>query len=329
MGYKAKPQSTALLRINNNLKQFLSVSITLLVVGLFVGGPSYYDNNVVRALWESGHFVLFCFSSFYLYTYSKLNRIDEIKRLILILGILFVAGFTAEVIQLFVGRDFETKDLLNNLFGIVAGLLIPYLRLKTHTGRTVLLWLLVVLLTFFSQRQLLSTIAQEVRLRQDFPVLSDFETSSQLERWMSDQGDLARLSISDSNVKDGRFSMCVELLPGKYPGITLKRLNRNWQDYQFIKLSIYLDEAHLLNLAIKVYDRQHPNSGYDYSDRFNGTLSLSPGWNDFSLPMHSIQNAPTGRTMNMRRIVSLSLFAVDLKQPVTFYLDSVQLAGRL
>ena len=291
-----------------------------------MGGPNYFDNRIIKGLWESGHFVLFFFLSFYLYTYSRLNRIEEVKRSMIILGILVLFGFVTEVIQVFVGRTFDMKDLLNDLFGTLAGLLIPYLRFKTNPGRTVLLWLLFVSMILFSHRPLLSTVVQEVRLWQDFPVLSDFETPSQLERW---EGDLAKLSISDSNVKTGRFSMRVELFPGKYPGITLSHLRRDWQGYQFIGLSIYLDAEHPDNLGMKVYDRQHPNSGYKYSDRFNGTLPLSPGWNDFSLPLHMIQNALAGRSMNMRKIVSLSLFTVDLQQHITLYIDNVQLVSKL
>lgn len=308
------------------MKQFFLVSIILLVGGLFVGGPNYFDNRIIKELWESGHFVLFFLSSFYLYTYSRLNRIEEIRRSIIILGILVVAGFVTEAMQLFVGRNFEAKDLLNDLFGTLAGLLIPHLRFKNNLRRPVLLWLLLVSLILLSQRPLLSTIVREVRLLQDFPVLSDFETPSQLERW---EDNLARRSISDSNVKDGRFSMRVELFPGKYPGITLRRLHGNWQGYQSIELSIYLDAEDPVNLAMKVYDRQHPNSGYDYHDRFNGALSLSPGWNDVSLPLNSIQNAPDGRSMDMRKIASLSLFTVDLQQHITLYIDNVRLVSKL
>ena len=308
------------------MRQFLLISIVVLIGGLFVGGSNYFDHHIIRELWESGHFVLFSFSSFYLYTYSRLNRIEEIKRSIIILGILVVAGFMAEVMQLCVGRKFETKDLLNNLSGTLAGLLIPYLRFKANPGRTVLLWLLFISLALVSNRPLLSAIVREVRLRQNFPVLSDFETPSQLEWW---QDNMARLSISASNVKNGKFSMRVELFPGKYPGITLMHLHRNWQDYQFIELSIYLNSEHPINLVMRVHDRQHPSSGYDYHDRFNDTLSLSSGWNDFSLSLHSIQNAPDGRSMDMRKITSLALFAVDLQQNTTLYIDNVQLVSKL
>lgn len=307
------------------MKQFLLVSTFFLFVGLFVGGASCFDNRIARELWESGHFLLFFFASFYLYTYSRLSRIREIKRSVIILGILVVAGLLTELMQLSVGRNFEMKDLLNDLLGILAGLLIPHLRFKADLRRSVLFLLLFVSLTTFSFKPLLSTVVQEVRLRQEFPILSDFETASQLERWQDNQ---ARLSISDSKVRDGRFSMRAELFPGKYPGMALRHLHGNWQGYQFIELSIYLDAKYSVNLAMKVYDRQHPKSGYDYNDRFNGNLSLNPGWNDFSLSLHSIQNAPTGRSMDMEKIASLSFFTVNLQQDITLYIDNVQLVSK-
>ena len=306
----------------NNLKPSLLVFIALFTLGLFVGGPQYYDNSIVRESWESGHFLLFLFAAFYLFTYSKLNRIEAMKRSVIILGVLLLAGFLTEALQLLVGRNFEMKDVLNDMLGAFAGLLIPWLRAKNNTGRFILLVTVFVCLVVFSQRSLLHEVVRVLRLQQDFPVLSDFESSYQLERWGSD---LARLSLSESNVRNGKFSMRVDLSPGKYPGITLKRLRRNWEGYQFIGFSIYLDAEYPVDFVIKVYDRQHPDSGYDNQDRFNGRLQLHPGWNDILLPLHLIARAPAERSMNMKQIVSLSLFTVNLKHDTIFYLDSLQL----
>ena len=235
---------------------------------------------------------------------------------------LLLAGFLTEVLQLFVGRNFEAKDLLNDMLGTFAGLLIPRLCSKTSPSRFVLIVAVFTIVVFFSQRTLISTVVREVKLQQNFPLLSDFETPSQLERW---DYNLARLSLSESKVRNGRFSMRVDLSPGEYPGITLKHLRRNWLGYQFIEFSIYLDAEYPTDFVIKVYDRQHTDSGYNNHDRFNGVLSLNPGWNDFSLSLHSIENTPAERPMNMKKIVSLSLFTVNLKQNITFYLDSLQL----
>lgn len=305
-----------------NVKQLLLVIIALLTGGLFIGGPDYYDHRIIKELWESGHFILFLFLSFFLFTYSKLNRIEAVKRSAIILGALLVFGFLTEVVQSLVGRNYEAKDLLNDLLGALTGLLIPHLRFKTNLSRFVLLVSLIISLVTFSFRPLLFTVIDAVKLQQDFPILSDFETPSQLKRW---EHRLAKLSISESKVRDGEFSMRAELFPGKYPGITLKHLHENWQGYQSIKFSVYLDAEYPVNLMIKVYDQKHPKSGYNHSDRFNGRLSLNPGWNDCLLPLHSIENAPAERLMNMKKIASLSLFTTDLKQKLTLYLDSLQL----
>ena len=304
------------------MKLFLFVLITFLTLGLFVGGPQYYDNRVVKELWESGHFLLFLFASLYLFTYSKLNRIEEAKRSTIILGVLFLAGFLTEALQLLVGRNFDAKDLLNDMLGAFAGLLIPRLRSRNNPVRFVLLVSVIVLLFFFSQRQLFSKIVQELKLQQDFPVLSDFEAPYQLKRWGYK---LAKLSLSESKVRSGKRSMRVDLSPGRYPGIELEHLCRNWQDYQFIEFSIYLDAEHPVDFMIKVYDLQHPDSGHNYHDRFDSRLSLTSGWNDFSMPLQWIENAPEGRSMNMKKIVSLSIFTVNLRETITFYLDNLRL----
>lgn len=304
------------------MKGFLIACVALLTLGLFVGGPDYYDNEVVRELWESGHFFLFLIASVYLFSYSKLNRMDTIRRALVVFGILLLAAFLTEALQLLVGRHFTGKDVLNDMLGACAGLLLPRLRFKPHPARSVVFVLVIALLVFISQRHLFAAVVQEVRLRQAFPVLSDFATARQLDWW---EGNSARLSLSDSNVRNGKFSMRVDLNPGKYPGITLNHLFRDWQDYAFIRCSIFLEAAHPLDCVLMIYDRQHPGRGHHYRDRFNGEKSLHPGWNDFLVPLHLIENAPAGRTMDLTTIVVFSLFTVDLDQPVTFYLDSLAL----
>ena len=308
------------------MKLLLLASIVFLTGGLFIGGPDYYDKPVIKELWQSGHFMLFFFLSFYLFVYSKLNCIEGIKRSITILGMLLLAALLTETLQLLVGRNFEAKDILNDLLGTLTGLLIPYCRFKSNPGRSVLLVLLFTSLFFFSQKPLISEVIREMRIQWDFPVLSDFETPSQIDRW---QPDFAKLSISESKVKDDRFSMRAELLPGKYPGIILTHFHRNWQGYQFIDFSIYLDAEYPMDLRIKIHDRQHPASGYNYKDRFNDNLSLKPGWNDFSLSLQAIEDAPEERSMNMKKIVTLSLFTVDLKQNTTLFIDNVRLTKNL
>ena len=221
-----------------------------------------------------------------------------------------------------VGRDFEAKDLLNNTFGILAGLLIPHLSFKANPLRYTSLILLFVTVTFIALRPLLFSIIYEIRLWQDFPVLSDFETPYQINHWREN---LAELSISKTNVRDGRFAMRAVMNQGEYPSLKLRNFHTNWEGYESIEFSVYLDSVYPMVFIVDVYDKQHPESDYSYDDRFKMKLSLNPGWNDFSFPLSLIENAPKERSMDMKNIVAFTLYKVSLKQTVTVYVDSVWL----
>ena len=81
-------------------------------------------------------------------------------------------------------------------------------------------------------------------------------------------------------------------------------------------------------MVLKIYDRQHQLSDYAYSDRFNHSLQLNPGWNDISISLDEVQSAPRNRELDMAEIVSFSLFLPQLDKPLIMFFDGLHLSSK-
>jgi VanZ family protein len=304
------------------MKWILIIIVASLTLLLFIGSPDNYDSRIIKQIWESGHFALFACLVFITL------QIGQLKKLPLFLLFLAVTvfsggvGLLTEVIQSLVGRSFEIKDLVNDLLGGYAGLLTTQLsRNKTKlVNLSVLIG--ISIFTTLGLRSLIIATIDQWHTEKNFPILSDFETRFQIGRW---DYHLAKLSNSKQHKRAGEFSMKVDFSPGKYPSISLIHLKRDWRNYNNIHFSLYNTAKLPIELNLKIYDVTHPLRGYHFDDRFNHEFFIQPGWNDFSFSLKNIKQSPQERDMEMRAILSLSLFMVDLKEPVTIYVDDVLL----
>jgi len=297
----------------------------LLIFLLFVGGPDADSHRVYQEIWDTGHVLLFASLSWGLLRLPVLQARRWIEQFLIISGFCLVAGFAVEVLQLFVNRNFEIKDLVNDLLGGYLGLLIfTAQQLQRQLMLKVVIYSLMLAIIVGVLLPTIFAIVDEYIMQEEFPVLADFETPYELGRW---DNNLASLSIVDKIFRHGKKSMQVDFYAGEYPDIALKHFPRDWHGFSAIKFSIFNTAKKDLLIELKIYDQQHKPNGYKYSDRFNRVLTLKPGWNDFLIAMEDISSAPENRKMDLTDIASLSLFLHDLKQPVTLYFDGLMLVG--
>ncbi len=304
-------------------KKWLSGSIFILLCLLFTKGPDYYDHRIIKQIWESGHFILFAGLFLLLFQFEILRKLSFFTQLFLTITISIIIGVATEFLQLLVGRNFEFKDIINDLLGGLAGFLTHLISAKRKYTQNLGCIIGISMLTLIGLRPLLYAVIDEFYLYQNFPNLSDFETPYELGRW-----DYASASISTSeDIKShGNQSMKVVFFPAQYPDITLNHFKRNWQDYNQINFSLFNTSNQTLTFELKIYDQKHPLSNYAFDDRFNLPVKMKPGWNHFSYPLKTIKSSLQHRKMEMQSVLSLSLFMINLKQEVIIYLDHVHLS---
>lgn len=304
------------------MKLLLFIIITLTSL-LFIDSPYYFDSRIIKEVWELGHFVLFAGLVFFLLKSTSLKSKNSVVLIFTTILFCLTVGLATELLQLGIGRNFELKDIFNDLIGGLTGLsAFQFLQHKAKAIRLVNI-IAAIILTLIGVYSLIVVIIDERLMQNDFPILATFETPFELTRWNSS---LADLSLSKKIKLSGKQAMQANFMPGKYPEMSLNHFIGEWQNYKLLRFNLFNERNESVKIHIKIYDAAHPASGYQYSDRFNSTINLSPGWNQIQYPLATIRNLPNSRPMDLSSIISFSLFLVDLHEPLTIYIDDVYLS---
>ena len=297
--------------------------VTIMFVFLFVGGPNYESHRIYKELWDLGHIFLFASIAYIITNSTFFKKNSNIKYFFTLITLCAALGLAIEVLQVFIGRNFELKDLVADVLGAAIGFAIAnYINAKYIFNKRYLSIISIVLISLISSRNLISVTTDEIYMRSEFPNLASYSNSFSLSRWDVNK---AQISRSERNSETGTQLLSVNFLPAKYPDITLQHFVRNWNGYNFITFKVFNAQKKNINVEFKIYDRIHIENGYTYSDRFNMKLNLKAGWNNIKVSLTKVINAPKDREMDITSIKSISLFLIDVKKPVNIYLSDIKL----
>ncbi len=286
------------------------------------------DNDNLRSLahiWNLGHILLFVTGAFLITRSIKgIASLPYFKQLLLVVALTILIGGGIERLQLLVGRQCSFQDVLLDIYGTLA--FFAFFALKREEIKKIQLrifQLFVALLLLNQGLPLAEFITNEITAKKNFPVLSDFETFFEKERWKSS----GRLSIANNLVTGRGKSLKVDLLPAKYANISLDYFPSNWEGFKYLKVSIFYTEPDTFKIYVRIHDELHEKKGRKYKDRYNSAFFLKKGWNNITISLNDVQNAPSGRKMDMSQIKSLLFFAYKLKTPISLYIDDVKLTS--
>jgi len=294
--------------------------IFIMIVFLFVDVRAQQNHRLIRDIWDAGHLVLFGLLSF---SYFNQSSHSSLYRIVFTSIFCIVVGTAIEGVQLFLQRGFSYNDIVNDVFGGYLGLLCITMldREKTTIYRTIA-GLIFVLALVVGLRDFQKHLFDEYNMQSQFPVLADFETLSEMERWEFSNVIVRR---SDKYVMSGFHSLKVEYQPAHYSQISLQHLKEDWSGYAKLMISIFNPKQEDVNLEVKIFDKKHMGKGGGYHDRFNKNITLKYGWNIVEISLSDIINAPRQRLINMKEIKSFSLFTNNLSAPVSIYIDHIYL----
>ena len=300
--------------------------VAVLAVLLFVGGPDSESHRVYQTVWNTGHLVLFTGAALLLLRLPQLKEKAWILQFLVITLFCLVIGFAIEVVQLKVGRSYEMMDVFYDLLGGYVGLLFfTANQLERSLVLRVSLYPIMLVLIIIVLMPVINTVVDEFRIKEEFPLLAEFESDYELTRWDTM---LATLSIDKTRARYGNSSLRVDFEPGEYPDITLQHFYGSWRGFESLRFSVYNPTLQNIPMELKIYDRHHISTDYEYTDRFNRELVMKPGWNDFEFSIAEIESAPADRSMNLDEIKSFSLFLHNLRKPLFMNFDSLRLASK-
>jgi len=276
---------------------FLSVFLLIGLPFFFWGGPGYYSTRSFQSAWDLGHILFFLLLSLWLHgIWGKKKFARSPFSVFLSLFIfVFILGFLVEFLQMFSGnRSPGIGDLLRNQLGCLtayAFFIRPPL-FGDGCKRNLLRGGVLVLLAI-AVWPLCRSLIDEYRAARQFPVLSDFETPFERDRWVNVQ----QFREESERVRHGQKAVRVQLSTAKFSGIALFYFPHDWRGYQTLRCSVY-----------------------------NPQFTLAHGWNDLVISLEKVKNAPKGRAMDMEHIEGFGLFVVQQSQPQVLYLDYVYLS---
>jgi len=295
------------------------VAIVCLIL-LFVGGPQNYDQRSHEHLWGFGHILCFAvWSALFLKWRAAWSFVSQFVAVVVLTLLL---GISIEVAQAAIGRSFDLVDVLNNLAGSLSVLAFFCPARHSLAGpRLLLIQLVAALILLVGIFPFVQTSYDEYLASKQFPILSDFETTSELDRW---QGN-SRRTVTQDFVSHGNRSLKVELNTDLYSGLSLQYFPRNWREYETISFDLYNPDEDDLRVIFRVHDRLHASHGNAYTDRFNKSFLLAPGWTSIQVPLTQIAEAPHDRMLDLEDVAGLALFVMEQKEAKTLYLDHVRL----
>lgn len=299
--------------------------LLLLFIGtpfFFLGGNGYHSARFA-ALWNLGHVFFFALTSWLLCSaFGK--SLPKLPGFIIQLMVFFTAlvlGLVVEGLQMGIdGRTPDAYDILRNQLGCLIALASSCPG-RTGKGKWKPLYRgVVVLLVVLALYPLGRVITGDVFALGNFPVLADFETACEIDRWQTKK----RLVIQEDIVRHGRYALKGRFTTDTYSWVSLAHSPENWEGFSNLFFSVYLpeEEEEELSLICHIQDSESDNR---YKDLFKRRVTLEKGWNDVMIPLADVKEGPDDRQLNMQQIVSLTFVVVRQKKERTFYIDSVYL----
>ena len=278
----------------------------------FLGGPDATSSQLYGALWDCGHIVFFIALVF------ALNKKFDLSRWQFSLATLlavFVGGGLIEVIQSHTGRDGNWDDLLRDLSGTCVGLF--WLRppsLSIWIGRLVALaFLMPSLSVVFFEAWF------QYQATKKFPMIAGFESSIEL------YGQKPTAELSAQYHTQGHKALMLNLTTERYSGISFARLFNDWSGFNALSFDIYNPDSLALTMVVRVNDIAHEKTGWVDEDRFNKRFQVNPGWNHLVFTLAEIQKGPATRLMDLSHISLIVIYATQLPEARTIYLDNIRL----
>lgn len=302
-------------------KTWLLVAVAAIcLVLLFVGGPGSYSQRSHEYAWGLGH--ILCFAVWSALFLQWRSGWSFARQFVVVIVLTFLLGVGIELAQAGLGRNFDLADVLKNLAGSLLTLAFyASARRSLLRARLLLVQVIAVLVLSAALFPLAGALFDEHLAANQFPVLSDFETSFERNRWEGN----ARLSIGRDFVSHGSSSLKAELNTDRYSGLFLRFFPEDWREFEMLTFDLYNPSGDELKITCRVHDRIHADSGNAYADRFNRPFSLAPGWTRIDLPLRQIAEAPQGRLLDLEHVAGLGIFVTEQKEPQIIYLDHVRL----
>ena len=269
-----------------------------------------------------GHILLFALGAYFASKWIKrIKNLSYFKQVFLVTGLTILIGGVIEIVQPAFNRQCNINDIIFDIYGsLMFYAFFAYQRFRIKKKWRLSFQFFVFLLLINAGVPFIKFVVDEAAAKRNFPVLSDFETVLEKERWSSSSD----LSIDNNFICRGK-SLKARLLPAEYSSVSLDYFPSDWRGFKFLRCSLFNTRPEKIKINIRIHDNHHNKNGFEYKDRYNGVFYLKHGWNDIQINLDDILCAPLNRKMDISQIDSVLFFISKLKQPLVLYFDDIML----
>jgi VanZ family protein len=158
-----------------------------------------------------------------------------------------------------------------------------------------------------------------------FPVLADFNGGWQRPFLHVGRSELARVPAPAGWVdKAGGQVARLTFLDAPWPGVVIREPYPDWSGYQALRFQLWSELDAPVELVLRVDDTHRERS---HRDRFNASFIVTPGLNDFTVPLSTIAHGPRDRQLDVSDISQIILFSRRPDEPFELYLGRFWLEG--
>ncbi len=285
----------------------------------FFSKPEQFSPRSIQHAWDLGHIFYYAMVPFVIITTRKKKDIHPRHQILFAFAFAAVVGLLMELFQRTTGRTFDPIDLVRNMIGALVAIsfLLPVRATVPKITKAI-----TIALVLSQIYPVTTSLIDEFQARRDFPILSDFETSFQIQRWLSS----ADISIAKNVGAPGNHALRADLTTAAFSGIELDYFPPNWQRYRKFQFQIFNPSPEPISLTCHIHDAQHTRGPRLFSDRFEKIYTVSQGWNTITIDIKEIQEAPLNRSMDLTQIRGIVIYATHLPHPRTIYIDNLKLS---
>jgi hypothetical protein len=247
------------------------------------------------------------------------------------MGISMTLGLGLEIMQSFdPTRDAEWIDLFNDGVGTLSfaclyasrDARLRDVRVVPSRGWLLGLGALGVLLGWLPFGLVCAEYETRHRL---FPVIIDFAEPCYRSLCRSQANTWRAAAPPSGWPADAPDSQVVAKIAGGSPdgdGFVFREPYPDWQGYQRLEFSVYLDDSRPCDFSLRVEDQRYRKSE---EDRFSQVVHVQPGYQQLAFSLHAIRNGPQDRELQMDQVAVLKFSPVDDERSVTYYLGTMRL----
>ena len=298
---------------------YLLFFICILSILFFIGGPDYYSSRSYKELWNLGHIVYFAALPLIIYSFSPIEKYKPVVQIAILLILTVGLGVLIELFQYGFNRSPDLTDIYRNTLGwlVAVVFIIPTKKSIRCTG-FLAVKAMVLLLVAAQLIPVGLALIDERQARCAFPVLSDFQTVFQLNRW---RGSAERTIVKIPETRKNS-AMQVTFSTAKYSGVSLKYFPGKWDGYNNLELRAFNPSAKSFRITCRIHDARH---NQQYKDRFNHSFEVHSGWNLITINLDNVRQAPDKREMDLDQIRSIGIFTVQLPESREMIIDDLRL----